>query len=137
MLKIIVPGQPMAWQRARQQYSTGRFFDSADQTSFKSQVRLFTRDAMDSSGKSDFPIQGRIWLDIAFYFKRPKNQCRRGEPRGAIEMSRRPDLDNCLKMIGDALNGLVWEDDGQISYMKAYKYYHEIGGSPRTEISVY
>lgn len=35
----------------------------------------------------------------------------------------RPDCDNFLKTIGDALNGVLWEDDGKIYKMISSKYW--------------
>ena len=46
----------------------------------------------------------------------------------------KPDIDNYVKQVFDALNGLVWEDDAQIVYVEAAKFYDEI---PRLELEIY
>ena len=46
----------------------------------------------------------------------------------------RCDLDNLVKAVLDALNGVVWEDDGQIIQLVAYKNYNK--DRPRVEIKV-
>lgn len=40
---------------------------------------------------------------------------------------KRPDIDNLVKGVCDALNGLVWNDDGQITNLTARKRYAEKG----------
>ena len=47
---------------------------------------------------------------------------------------RRADIDNLAKAILDALNGVVWEDDGQIIKLVAHKNYNK--DRPRVEIVV-
>jgi Holliday junction resolvase RusA-like endonuclease len=44
----------------------------------------------------------------------------------------RPDIDNYAKAILDALNGVMWADDGQIVQLTASKSY----GEPRVEIEI-
>ena len=59
---------------------------------------------------------------------RPKS-CKRGGWH-----DRRPDCDNLLKAVMDALNGLIWTDDARIVDMRVQKDYAI--GPPRVEISV-
>lgn len=37
-----------------------------------------------------------------------------------------PDIDNLIKFVLDALNGLVWQDDRIISEIHARKYHSEV-----------
>lgn len=52
---------------------------------------------------------------------------------GLIQPTTRPDIDNYIKQVFDALNGIVWEDDGQIVRVTAAKWY---SSTPRLEIRV-
>ena len=45
----------------------------------------------------------------------------------------RPDGDNVIKLIGDALNNIVWRDDSQIVVHSVSKLY---GDTPKTVIRV-
>ena len=38
---------------------------------------------------------------------------------------KRPDIDNLVKSVLDALNGVAWEDDSQIISISAHKHYAE------------
>ena len=55
-------------------------------------------------------------LKVVFQIPSPKG-CKRTFP------SVRPDLDNYLKLLMDAMNGLVWKDDAQVCYVSAFKTY--------------
>jgi Holliday junction resolvase RusA-like endonuclease len=124
-----IPGDPKAWQRAR---TFGkRFFNSPEMTHYKNRVAVFAQN------QGIKPVEGCIILHVDFYFKRPKKWCKPKAPQCALYMPSRPDTDNLIKMIGDGLNGVAWHDDGQIVEVKARKYYHEIGGSARTEVKIF
>lgn len=55
------------------------------------------------------PMSCAIHLEISYHPKRPKNY--KGGPVRAY------DLDNCLKVAIDALNGIAWHDDKQITHL--------------------
>jgi len=45
----------------------------------------------------------------------------------------KPDLDNMVKLVKDALTGVFWRDDSQIDALDARKCY---GDMPRTEVFI-
>ena len=129
MITLTIPGDPKAWQRAR---TFGkRFFNSPQMVHYQNKIAVFAKN------EGIKPMEGPVKLELLFYFARPKKWCRAKDPTCALVMPRRPDTDNLIKMIGDGLNGIAWLDDGQIVDVRAGKYYHEIGGSPRTEIKIF
>lgn len=71
------------------------------------------------------PSREALALEVSFFLMRPKS-VKREHP------SVRPDLDNYLKALMDAGNGIVWEDDCQIVEIRAAKKY----GTPRIQILV-
>lgn len=52
---------------------------------------------------------------------------------GQIRPQTKPDLDNCIKIIFDALNGVCFYDDKQVVEIHAYKWY---GERPRVEVTI-
>ena len=48
--------------------------------------------------------------------------------------TKRPDVDNLLKLVKDALTGLMWVDDRQVQIGGCFKIYSH---KPRTEIEIY
>lgn len=64
-------------------------------------------------------------LDIVFYVRRPK------KPKHKYPIVR-PDTDNYVKLVLDALNGLAWRDDSIITDLHVKKRYAE--KEPRIDI---
>ena len=52
---------------------------------------------------------------------------------GYLRPPTRPDIDNYIKGTLDGLNGIFWEDDGQIVEIQAGKYYSD---NPRIEMEI-
>ena len=98
-----------------------------------------------SKHKPATPMTGAIQLDVDFYFKRPKSHYRTGRYKDLIKDDyknklhkiSRPDLDNCIKMIADVIQGenRIITDDSQISIINARKWY-ATNNQPRTEITI-
>lgn len=49
----------------------------------------------------------------------------------------RPDLDNVAKLVLDALDGLAWEDDAQVTYLMVTKMARRRGQGERVEVRVW
>lgn len=75
--------------------------------------------------RPESPLTCPLAVAMVFYLPKPK-RCKREHP------SVRPDIDNYAKAILDALNGMMWVDDGQIVQLTASKSY----GEPRVEIEI-
>lgn len=52
---------------------------------------------------------------------------------GTLRPTSKPDIDNAVKLIADALNGVIWRDDKQIWFMVVRKVYQ---ASPQTVLRV-
>lgn len=63
-------------------------------------------------------FEGAIELDIVFVIKNDKK-----EPR--TPKTQRPDLSNYVKLVEDALNGVLWKDDAQIFRLSALQLWGE------------
>lgn len=72
------------------------------------------------------PHEGPVSLTVRAFFPmpkaRPKWWKKAAEDFAPLHISR-PDVDNVLKIIADALNGVLWKDDRQINAAKVEKYY--------------
>lgn len=67
-------------------------------------------------------------LFVEFYFpvtpswsNKKKNCALAGE----LAHTTKPDADNCLKAICDALNGIIWKDDALVIEKHVYKFYSD------------
>ena len=83
----------------------------------------------------DVPLR----LVIVFFMPRPKSHYGTGKNAGKLKDSApvnhtsKPDLDNLIKFVKDALNGKYWTDDSIISTVIATKVY---SNEPKTRIII-
>ncbi len=72
-------------------------------------------------------LVGPLGMSLRFFMTAPKKPAR-------MEPSCKPDLDNLVKAVLDALNQAgIWNDDAQVVQIHALKTY---GDEPRTEVDV-
>lgn len=72
----------------------------------------------------DRPLQGEIAISVEFVFKHPKSwsNARVDELKTRfVHKPTKPDIDNLLKGLFDALNGCLWIDDAQVVSVIASK----------------
>jgi Holliday junction resolvase RusA-like endonuclease len=125
---ITIPGKPAAWQRAR---SNGKVrFDSPEQARNKMTISQIGAAAM--AGRP--PFDGPLEVIVAAFWPWPKSMSeKKRRTYGSQFFVSRPDSDNVAKLLGDALNGIVWRDDAQIVTLQVTKRYNVI---PQTVIRV-
>lgn len=75
-------------------------------------------------------MEGPLTLLLDFYMARPKNHygAKGLKPNAPTYHDKKPDLDNLVKAVKDALKGIVWRDDSQVSVMYATKKYADMAG---------
>ena len=69
-------------------------------------------------------LKGRISINIIAYLKIPKSTSKtkiQEMLENKISPTKKPDVDNIAKSILDAMNGLVFEDDNQVSKISVEK----------------
>lgn len=76
------------------------------------------------------PLDDALSVFVHFVLRRPPSVKARPYP------SVKPDLDNYAKAALDALNGVAWCDDGQITSLHLQKHYAKPGEGPSIEIIV-
>ena len=92
--------------------------------------------------KPDKPLQGAIVLGLLFYIERSKSHYRSGKYRHLKKKkapkyhTNTPDLDNLIKLVSDALNGVFYKDDSQIMLIKAEKHYASNIEKPKTVVMI-
>lgn len=134
-ISFSIPGEPIAKARARvffnKRANKVMAFTPTKTASFENFVKLIAADEWPRP-----PMPGPIVMTIRIYKSTPKgfskkkvNQAENGDIRPIT----RPDCDNYLKSISDALNNLVYKDDSQIISVHVHKFYSAL---PRTEIEI-
>ncbi len=79
-------------------------------------------------------LDGGLQVFIAIWLERPKSWTRRKIAENPYPTGK-PDLDNVVKLIGDALNGIIWRDDSQIVDLHVARRFSTEG--ERTVVSVH
>lgn len=79
---------------------------------------------------------GAIRATINNYFPVPKSASKRAQTamlEGKIHHTKKSDCDNLAKSVLDALNGIAYHDDSQVSELHVTKGYAE---TPRVEVTL-
>lgn len=82
------------------------------------------------------PIEGPVHLDVIFVLPIPASYPKwkkEAAEAGYLFHTKKPDRDNLLKLLKDALNEVFWLDDGQVCIGTEQKVY---GAEPRTWVRV-
>lgn len=135
--KFWVPGKPFAKQRHRTrviQPRSGTAFASTytpkETVVYENLVKLSARHA----GITLIP-EGAVQLTITAYWPTRGQPLKRSKrPRERKVTS--PDLDNCVKVISDALNGIAWRDDAQVAVLVASKWHAAQGEGSGVEVEI-
>jgi Holliday junction resolvase RusA-like endonuclease len=72
------------------------------------------------------PIEGAVTVKLGFVYPIPESWTKK---KKALALNNellpkvKPDIDNVIKGVFDALNGIVWKDDNLVVQVEAYKRY--------------
>ena len=74
------------------------------------------------------PLANRVSVKIIAYFSIPKNTSKKMTLEmldGNISPTKKPDIDNIVKIVLDSLNKMAFKDDNQITKLEVEKTYSE------------
>lgn len=114
-IRFTIPGRVAGKGRARFA-RVGKFvrtFTPEKTANAEAMVRSFGEDAM--TGRP--LMEGPIHMAIIVSLERPASWSKK-KVAASTYPTGKPDLDNVAKLIGDALNGVVWKDDSQIASLQ-------------------
>lgn len=130
-----VPGLPVPKARARVTRA-GITYTPRETLNYEALVRVAYASAC--PGRQPFPAGTPLVLQVEAYFPlpagAPKRLRRHLEAGTTTPMTQRPDLDNLVKTVLDALNRVAWADDGQVAEIVARKY--RTVSAPRLSVRV-
>jgi hypothetical protein len=103
----------------------GRFYSPNRPAEGKIQCEITNRPCV--------PHAGPLFVALIFIVKPPKKH----RPSNVLQPCPiRPDIDNYEKMVYDALNGVIWKDDKQITMAISFKVYPSIHLGPAVHLVV-
>ena len=135
MQKIIVEGQPQGKLRARHGKN---FITGAPQTYTPAKTRAYEAHiawSYKTQGGRNYG-DNYVRLGVLAFYGIPKSWTKAKQQQareGALRPSVKPDADNIIKAVADALNSVAYTDDTQVVEVFARKYYSD---SPRIEIYI-
>lgn len=130
MINLVIPGKPMGKQRPRV-LKNGISYTPKETVNYETYIKTIY-----ATECGQEPLQGALQMKITAYFPIPKSASKvkkKAMERGDIRPTKRPDSDNIIKIVADALNGLAYKDDSQIVSCTLDKYYSEV---PRVQVQI-
>ena len=125
-IKFTIPGTPKGKQRPRVCRINGRSitYTPRQTAEYESQIKSIY------SKVANFKFERYVPLEVAILalFALPKSASKKVRTLmlgGEIMPTKRPDGDNVIKVVLDALNGVAFHDDGQICKIYFEKMYAE------------
>lgn len=135
MIKFTVPGEPCGKGRPRFAVTpNGVHAHTPSKTkAYEELVKWYWLQAVRTQ---NILFEGPVCVEIRAYFTIPERTSEKTRYRmhhGYVRPTKKPDCDNIIKVILDALNGLAYKDDAQVVLVAACKYYSE---EPRVEVTI-
>ena len=125
-LKIEIPIEPKAQARSRA-VSHGRkswVMDDPKSKAYKEELARLIKQHMDREGLR--PTVAPVRVYIGFSFAHTKSMSKKDRESMPLVKAVKPDLDNLIKPVKDAMNGIVYQDDSRIIYLEAGKYISDL-----------
>ena len=122
---FIVFGKPQPKQRPRFNRRTGTAYTPKETHEYERDVRLSFRGKYPQAVK----LLGAVSVSIDAYFETPKSCSKAMRDRmlsGDVRPAKKPDADNIIKAVCDALNGVAYVDDGQVVSVSCRKLYSNV-----------
>lgn len=130
-LSFTVPGKPQGKARPRFDGRSGRTYTPKSTKDYEYLVRSCYLRAYHR-----ICLSGEITAEITAYFAPPKSVSKSKRAAmlgGKINPAVKPDADNIIKAILDALNGYAYKDDSAVVRVTAAKRYGEL---PMVEVTL-
>lgn len=119
---FIIPGRPVG--KGRPRFTKNGHCWTPDKTvAYERDIKL---SYWNKYGHRKYEADQALGVDIVLYYPRPKSMAKHKRlmaKKGVLRPTVKPDVDNVIKAILDALNGVAFEDDRQIVQVECEKWY--------------
>lgn len=126
-MEFIVEGEPQGKARPRFSQKSGTVYTPAKTVRYE---RLIRKAFLDAGGKA-IPSDCYVGITVDAYFQIPKSYTkgkRMACQHNINRPAKKPDIDNSLKAVLDALNKVAYEDDRQVIEVICRKWYSQSTG---------
>jgi Holliday junction resolvase RusA-like endonuclease len=133
IIQFTVYGEPVAQGRPRFSTQGGfvKAYDPAKSKDFKKYVKLVASDHQPTA-----LLEGPLQLYVRVYKPTLKSFSKKKKvaaEKGELRPTTKPDVDNYVKGIKDALKNVIWHDDSQVVDLHVSKWYSD---KPRVEVTI-
>jgi Holliday junction resolvase RusA-like endonuclease len=134
IIEFEIPGEPQGKRRARF-VRAGHFIKSYAEPKCVS-YETYIREMFCIAYPEFVPVEGQLAVEIKAFCGMPKSVSKKKRAlmeNGEIRPAKRPETDNIAKVILDALTGLAFKNDSQVTRLLVEKSYSD---RPRVEVEV-
>lgn len=134
IINLTINGDPVGKGRPRVT-NRGSFAHAYTPSKTKNYEKTIQNEFLSKYNYNDI-LHGPIKAEVNAYFPIPISTSKRKKQdmiNNLDKHTKKPDIDNVIKSIFDALNNLAFEDDSNIISLTANKYYSEC---PRVEVTL-
>ncbi len=131
--RFTILGEPKGKGRPRFNRSTGNAMTPKDTVNYETLVHM---EYLAQCNDLRFPDDAMLDMRIIAYYSIPKSASKKKKAAmlaGEIRPTKKPDMDNVIKIIADSLNQIAYRDDTQIVDSQCRKFYSE---NPRVEVII-
>ena len=126
-MDFIVDGKPQGKQRPRFSRISKTVYTPTKTAKYEKQIA----EAYTESGGKCTPADCYVSVSVSAFFPVPKSYSKKKREdclERILRPDKKPDMDNILKVVLDALNKVAYEDDKQVVELIGRKYYTESDG---------
>lgn len=122
-IEFLVPGEPRGKGRPRFSRASGTAYTDSETRAYEKKIAAYYHQAAQAFR---FPNEAFLRVTIVAQFPIPKSASKAN--REAMEAhkilpSRKPDIDNIIKVVLDSLNGVAYKDDARVAEINGAKVY--------------
>lgn len=134
-IKFTVLGEPQGKGRPRFANVKGRVITHTPDATVLYE-NLIATEYRRQVGSAKFPDNEMVDMRIMAYFTIPASASKKKQKQmedGEIRPTKKPDMDNIIKVVADSLNQIAYRDDAQVVDCQLRKYYSR---QPRIEVTI-
>ncbi|EGT3757647.1 TPA: RusA family crossover junction endodeoxyribonuclease [Clostridioides difficile] len=127
---LVIDGEPVGKERPRMNSITKRTYTPNKTRDYEELIKWLYQ------SKVKHYFEGYIKMTLRCYYSIAKSNSKKVKEQkinNVLRPSKKPDIDNVVKIIADSLNEIAYKDDTQIVEVVASKYYSD---KPRVEVEL-
>ncbi|HBM7309532.1 TPA: RusA family crossover junction endodeoxyribonuclease, partial [Clostridioides difficile] len=127
-VNFTIDGEPVGKERPRFNLATKRTYTPNKTRDYEKLIKWLYQ------SKVKHYFEGYIKMTLRCYYSIAKSNSKKVKEQkrnNVLRPSKKPDIDNAVKIIADSLNEIAYKDDTQIVEVVASKYYSD---KPRVEV---